>query len=172
MAMMAGLRKSITGCFHLWVLALALHLIANQAAAQPRAALTKNVDEPGRRPYQVEGSIIPSTCSFNSVLYFCRVDFPVVPTGKRLVVEHVSTFVVVDGGSPDSLRFMTPLGGTAFWVQPIFTPRVNIAGHFFLDRPVVVYYEPGDTPQVLLQLTAPPIVAQFTVHGYLIDATN
>ena len=136
----------------------------------PRAV--KNVDEAGRAPYQVSTLFLPSACTFNSVLYFCRLDLPAVPAGKRLIVEHLSMFVAVNNGSPDSVRFLNSLGGDAFWVQPTFTPRVGNANHSFLDRSVLVYYEPGDTPQVLLALTAPLSSAEITVHGYLIDATN
>lgn len=170
--MMTGLRKSVSGRLYLAVLGLALTLTADQAMAQVRAAYTKNVDEPGRRPYQLAASFIPSSCSTNGILYFCALDLPAVPTGKRLVVEHISMFVAVSGGTPDLLRFRNQNFNTLFWVQPTFTPRVNFPGQFFLDRPVDVYYEPDDTPNVGLQLTAPLSVAEITVHGYLIDAVN
>ena len=132
---------------------------------------TKNVDQPGRSPYQVTSLFSPSSCTFNSVLYFCPLSFPVVPAGKRLIIEHISMFVAESaGGSPDSLRFLNSFNGTAFWVQPTFTPRVGTPDHSFLDRPVLVYYDSGENPNVLLAVTKVLAAAEMSVQGYLIDA--
>lgn len=171
--MMSRLRRLALGTFGIVGIGLVLVLHAGSAAAQTRAALTKNVDEPGRTPYQQSQIFSPSACTFNSVLYFCRLAFPSIPNGKRLVLEHASIFVAeTDSGAPDSLRFLNAFNGTALWVQPAFTPRVNTPSHFFLERDVLVYYEGGEIPTVLLAVTAPLAAAEMTVHGYLIDASN
>jgi hypothetical protein len=141
-------------------------------AARPLLAADKKSAEPTWVPYQTSNLFIPSSCTFNSVLYFCDVALPAVPAGQQLMVEHVSLFVAVDSGSPDSVRFLNSNHGTALWVQPVFTPRVNNPNHFFLDRSVTVYYTSGDTPHVLLALTAPLSSAEVTVHGKLSTAAN
>jgi hypothetical protein len=133
----------------------------------------KNVDEKGRIPYQTTQLIITSTCSFNGILYFCEHVLPTVPASKRLVVEHVSMFAALSSGAPDSLRFINPVSnGTLSWVQPTFSPRATISTHFFLDRPVHVYYEPNQVPSIRFSSSGPPVSIEFSVHGYLIDAEN
>jgi hypothetical protein len=171
--MMTPLRKLLPGILRLCLGFVALAPLESAGESlRFRPVRTKNVDEPGRAPYQVSGLFVPSDCSFNGALYSCSLTLPVVPAGKRLVIEHLSMFVAVDGGSPDALRFLATPSGTAFFVQPTFTPRASNANHFFLDRPVLVYQEPGTIPGVLLTLTGLPSTAQLTVHGYLIGATN
>jgi len=161
------------GVITLMVLGLIMYVGERQATqAKPSFTLVKNVDERGREPYQAQALVNPSACSFNSVLYFCQLSFPAVPDGQRLVLEHVTTFWALTAGVPDSLRFLDSNNATLFWVQPTFTPRANIDTHFFLDRPVVVYYEPTTSPAMLLAMTAPPASIEVTLAGYLISATN
>jgi len=148
-----------------------LALVAGLDARPLRAADKKNA-EPAWVPYQTSNLFIPSSCTFNSVLYFCDVALPAVPAGQQLMVEHLSLFVALDSGSPDSVRFLNSNHGTALWVQPVFTPRVINPNHFFLDRSVTVYYNSGDTPHVLLALTAPLSSAEVTVHGKLSNVAN
>src|SRR5262245_48414484 len=109
-------RKMILGTVGLMLVGLNLHLGAGQALGESHSK-----SDDSQTPYQVSTNIIPSTCTFNSVLYFCDVKFPAVPAGKRLVIEHVSLFVALNAGNPDSVRFRNSSNGTAFWVQPIFT---------------------------------------------------
>src|SRR4051812_19831243 len=61
-------------------------------AAAVKAALVKNVDEPGRMPYRVE--VHCDTVASN----ICSADGPAVPAGMRLVIEHVSAQARVGGG--------------------------------------------------------------------------
>jgi hypothetical protein len=96
---------------------------------------------------------------------------PTVPTGKRLVLEHVSMFVALASGIPDLVRFSDPLTfRTRAYVQPTFTTRSIFPNHFFLDRPVHVYYGPDESPLFRLQMTGQPVSIEVTVQGYLIDA--
>lgn len=139
--------------------------------AQIRPAYTKNVDEKGRIPYQTEQLIITSTCTFNGFLYFCNHELPAVPAGKRLVIEQVTMFAALASGDPDSFRFIDAVSnGTLAWIQPTFSRRPTIPTHFFLDRPVHVYYEPNQTPSIRFSASGQPLSIEFTVHGYLIDA--
>jgi hypothetical protein len=60
------------------------HFGAKPLMAQIRAALVKNVDEPGRTPYQSTAS-----CSVD-LIGECFANFATVPAGKRLIVQHLS----------------------------------------------------------------------------------
>jgi hypothetical protein len=138
---------------------------------QNTSLLTKNLDEKGRVPYQAAVLVITSACSTNGILYFCDQTLPTVPTGKRLVLEHVSMFVALASGVPDMVRFLDPFThGTRAYVQPTFTTRSIAASHFLLDRPVHVYYEPDQTPIMRIQTTGQPVSIELTAQGYLIDA--
>jgi hypothetical protein len=65
--------------------------------AQARAALVKNIDERGRVPFQATGA-----CSAPSFPGSCDVIFSAVPSGKRLVIEHVN--VDIDSKQSASAR--------------------------------------------------------------------
>ena len=133
---------------------------------------TRNIDEPGRVPYQVEASVSAASCAFNGVIYTCDKVFPPVPAAKRLIVEHLSTFQALSSGTPDVIRFLNANFATLFWVQPTFSTRAGLPTHFFLDRPVRVYYEPTTSPTVRIQTNGAPEVILVTLHGYLVDAVN
>jgi hypothetical protein len=147
---------------------------AAPAIAQTRSALVKNVDEPGRVPYQHAVDFQGSECTTPS---FCIVEFPVVPAGKRLVVENITIYVSVAGGGVPNLLafgdFYVTNQGNRYVIAPIFTPSVSILGSTFhaLDRAVRVYYEPGETPKVKIGASGSfSFTCNMSLHGYLIDA--
>lgn len=86
------------------VLVVGLVLTAAAAEAQVRPAAVKNVDEPGRVPYQHVFSAVPGAdtgCGLN----FCTKDFPAVPAGKRLVVtDFYGTVSLKPAATVHSLR--------------------------------------------------------------------
>jgi hypothetical protein len=151
---------------------------APKALAQIRAALVKNVDEPGRMPYQHE---VDFGFNFNGCsTRLCLVAFPAVPAGKRLVVEHVSALVdITNGGQPTLFAFSdsgaTNTGNVAI-IQPDFKIGAVFGADTFwsIDRNVLVYYEAGVAPslKLLVNNDLGPLISNFTLHGYLIDATN
>lgn len=157
---------------------LLLAVTPTTAVAQTRPALVKNVDEPGRMPYQAmvefNGGGEP-TCPIPG---FCIVSFPDVPAGKRLVVERLTVLVGVTGaGQPNYVTFgdgFVSNGGNIAIVMPNFAPSIEVMGVTFwaLSEVVRVYYGPGTTPKVKLGATANfGFVANVSLHGYLIDAT-
>ena len=156
-----------------------LSLTAQKAISQIRAALTKNVDEPGRLPYQAEVDFAPSGPSCDNA-FRCIVAFPAVPSGKRLVVEEVTALAfVVSGGQPTLFAFgdgTTTNTGNVAIMQPTFTPAFNSGGAtaWSIDKQIRVYYEPGTTPKVKIQnpVGFGALSSNMTLHGYLIDATN
>ncbi|MCC6345057.1 MAG: hypothetical protein IT166_22850 [Bryobacterales bacterium] len=74
----------------LFIAGLAGNFSGPRAIAQTviRAALVKNIDEPGRSPYVSE--IVSSTCSGDKTPVYCTFYFNFVPGGKRLVIEQIS----------------------------------------------------------------------------------
>jgi hypothetical protein len=153
-------------------------LVMAPSFAQTRAALVKNVDEPGRTPYQAAVEFNPGTGCASSSCNF--ISFPVVPAGKRLVVEQVTILAAVaTTGQPTVLAF----GHSSFSVnasnRAIVTGWVNTgfssggANFWAVDRPVRVFFEAGETPQIKMYASASfSFVGNATLHGYLIDATN
>jgi hypothetical protein len=162
-------------------------MIAEDAIAQIRAALVKNVDAPGRAPYQQMVPFAPGSFGASCPGAFpwtaCVVSFPPVPAGKRLVVEHVTmmfhgfqpTFFTV-GNQSTSDDFPDPFTGSHVAVmKPDFASggNTNAGPRWFIDRPIRVYFEPGDTPKLTVGSTGiggGP--GKASIHGYLIDATN
>jgi len=177
----AGMRTAF-GAFFLSVLVFLFALgmvgtMPDEAAAQIRAAYTKNVDEPGRVPYQYMREVNPSdVCTGN----FCLIPFTAVPAGKRLVLQHVTALVAVaDTGQPSFAALgdyaVTNQGNVAIISQPFTKTTVSILGTTFwaLDAPVHAYYEPGATPKLkFFSSAASGFVMNFSLHGYLIDASN
>jgi hypothetical protein len=155
-------------------MAAVFSLVAGKAVAQIRAALIKNVDEPGRLPYVHQVDVFP--CNFQ-----CQADFPAVPAGKRLVVEHVSALIVMNPGTPP-IPFLWLDENTASSsnfiravVQGNFSVSVRSDNLNFLtlNRDVRTYYESGTTPRLNVFDMPPNGLSQsFVLTGYLIDATN
>jgi len=138
----------------------------------------KNVDEPGRIPYQQMVEFSPGGSGCSGAL--CLVPFSAVPAGKRLVIEHMSALLAVaDGGVVRILAFGT--GGVTnsentMIIAPTFVNTgFSVFGVTFwaIDRPVKVYYEPGTTPTLKIIVSNNlGIISNASVHGYLIDAAN
>jgi len=139
--------------------------------AQARPALTKDVDEPGRSPYQA----IP--VSTNDCGAFAFLNFPAVQAGKRLVITFVSGATFTEESSTAFARVYT-LGAPMnvcvnnyagpFVVVPISDKASSQDTSF--SGPVQFYIEETRSP-VLFVVT--PFSAHrtqsFTVVGYLID---
>lgn len=146
----------------------------NTALAQVRPAYVKNVDEPGRSPYQQMREFNP--CANQS----CLIAFDPVPAGKRLVVERLTMLLgVATTGQPNFVAFGSGAvsnGGNRAIVEPVFVralaPILSVQ-FWALDREVRVYYGPGETPEVKVFASANfGFVSNMSLHGYLIDASN
>jgi hypothetical protein len=156
-----------------------LSFVADNAVAQLRAELVKNVDEPGRMPYQETVSYNGGSTPVCPVLQFCLPTFPAVPAGKRLVVEHVSAMIfVTNTGGPNLFAFRTGFStntGNVLVMNHAFSLGGSIASVniWSIDRQVRVYYGPGEGPSLKIGASASMgFVHNVTLHGYLIDATN
>ena len=99
--------------------ALALLAVMGKFYAQPlmaqvRAALVKNIDEPGRNPYT---AFLPC---YSSSTNSCTAFFPAVPANMELVVQHISM----------SVDTPTPLSNVDFYgngaqASPLLTLQGN-----------------------------------------------
>lgn len=153
-------------------------LVMAPSFAQTRAALVKNVNEPGRTPYQSAVNFNPGTGCSSAACNF--VSFPVVPAGKRLVVKQLTILVgVATTGQPTVLAFSSSPGCSNCSNRAIVTGWVNAGlltggvNFWAVDRPVHVFFEAGETPQIKMYASANfAFVGNATLHGYLIDATN
>jgi hypothetical protein len=125
-------------------------------------ALTRNVDDPGRIAYQSTAA-----CILDS--NFCGFDFPAVPKGHRLVVQHVSASL--NGLNPAGAQ--VSLSGGANGAVSSFLAPPSFQGVIQFDQPVLQYFDAGSAPS--LGATADTTllsVSSATIFGYLLDCTT
>jgi hypothetical protein len=153
-----------------------------------RAALTKNVDEPWRMPWETRSQLLPaagngscigvSDCfNYSESTQSAIFDLRSVPAGKRWVVQSVS------GGSTDNFgrslqvelrsnRFGIVFDGLKWMFAGPFSQSTAFNSAVFSEN-LNVTFGPGETPVV--RISATPTFGGYTVivfNGYLIDATN
>jgi hypothetical protein len=126
------------------------------AVGAPPVAEVRNVDDPGRIAYESQQQI---GARQNSI------SFPVVPTGHRLVIQHVSGLVDFQSAvSEVNAVVNSPEGFSAF--QPPFTKNITQ-----FDQLVQLYVDAGNTPEVTVAADVPVNFAAVTLTGYLLDCT-
>jgi len=142
------------------MLAIFGHFYAKPLLAQVRAALVKNIDEPGRNPYHASGSCSDPTGN-------CDVVFPAIPAGKRAIIEYVSADLIASLGglTPAAALTETPSGGDSI-ILPTFA---RFPGDFGVSERVVLYEEAGEQPKLH---AANASVNSVTISGYLVDLTQ
>ena len=137
--------------------------VVNPATSPAR---TSSVDDPGRIAYQVLQS--KSGCS-----NLCQIQFPDVPSGKRLVIQHVSGSLGFNGPPKSAVVNLAKDAVANSGVAAFFTSVAAGAGtnNFFsvFDQPVLFYIEAGK-PTVLASGDESTISnMQVTLTGYLLD---
>jgi hypothetical protein len=156
--------KLLTLAAALALLAVLGHFYAKPLLAQVRAALVKNLDEPGRNPYaqNVRGDSTAGGCQSATIT---------VPANRRLVIENV-TFEA-SGSSDVSFELETNvLDTTLGFNRRIFLPASQAgSGIFIVNDPVLAYLEPGTT-FVMNGVTNLGCHFNGTVFGHLIDLTQ
>ena len=139
---------------------------AAPAFAQVRAALMQDRDSKARNVYQT----INLNCGYQ--VSICSVDLPVVPAGKRLIIEHISGESDTVGAN-DLYRISLWIKNTAAVAYLEFgaanlTPNNLYARPF--NQPVFASFDAGQTPQLTLQTTGVTGFAwQAAISGYMID---
>lgn len=133
------------------------------SAAQP--VLTSSVDDPGRTPYQFFKNL--QLC----VATTCQVTTPAVPTGKRLVVQHVSAFGALTSPG-NTVEVVVSAGPT---VLSTFAPPVfgTVNQGFAFDQTVLGYADAGSTVTVFISTNGSfqNAASDFVVTGYLLDCS-
>lgn len=132
------------------------------------AALTKNVDERGRNPYYQQ-----VTC-YNASLSSCSAFFPAVPSGMRLVVEHIN--MSLDTGTAFS---HADISGNGALIQTALMELQgkDAAGNsiYVANQPFLTYYEAGQTPSVSMFSQSGSfefMSGSATLTGYLVNLSQ
>jgi hypothetical protein len=151
------------------VLALLAGCFALTATAQ-KPALVRNDAEPGRTPYQQTYYLTQNNSNCETAQY-CRIAFPEVPLGFRLVVTHVSaTFNLAPGGTGAYVSLqgggLSP-GDVAFLAASPVTPTM-----YLVSAPVTYFVNSGNAPVLLAQANNVDRTGygfEATVTGYLVS---
>jgi hypothetical protein len=147
----------------------AILALSSLAAHAQKPALTQNIDEKGRVPYQAGTNV---NCALNhDGPQICAIGFPVVPAGYRLVVTYISATFDEGVSAPSATVNLTggallPGGTTSLATGPVFVATL-VGGSFVLSSPVTYYVEPGGNAALTVQNYSS--FATGFVSGYLIN---
>jgi hypothetical protein len=150
---------------------LALSILTGLVTSRPviaqliKAALVASLDDPGRIPYQAEAD-----ASGLGTFYF-----PGVPTGKRLVVTHVSGQFQIYGTSTTKTfaQLDTVFASTIGAFLPVIFQGTSAGNNVYVvDSVTQVYYEPGIVTQPRIHITADNFATgTFHISGYVLDCS-
>jgi hypothetical protein len=161
--------KRFRAPFLLALMAVSFALLPAVAHAQ-KPALVKNVDEPGRNPYQQSLSFNQSTQVCTN--YLCTLWFNPVPAGYRLVVTHVSTRFRLADNSISPYATLGSDGNLSSHQIILPAPSSNGDNYYIASSPVTFYVEPGSSPTLFLSGnrvdTSGSYLAQASIEGYLV----
>jgi hypothetical protein len=147
---------------------------ARPVMAQVRAALTQNIDEPGRNPYQEQ--IFSSAANCAAGTKFCNFNYSIVPANKRLVITNVSGYVDTQEGMLPNCNMQSNFGGSQY-AAAFFTgvrgPTFNGGTRIFVNVPTKAYFGQGETPHLFCGLvsTTDNFVGggEMVISGYYVD---
>lgn len=167
-----GTLRSLSVVLAQAVLALAVTLPAGPAVAQTRPALVRDVDNGALQPFRQ-----PIFVSLSTTETFKSVNGPVVPAGKRLVIENVSIWVLTSGTDAVTGVWLTVPSAsppTFALMDPASTERKNVGGTSFVtayNRVVKLYFDPGETVQAQVYFlgTSGPKNANLYLNGYYVN---
>jgi hypothetical protein len=159
----------------LWTLAGALALLAVLGkfyavplVAQVRAAIVQDRDAKARNFYQ-------SVQSCFNVNNPCVIDFPAVPTGKRLIIEQVSavaTLPTAAAGTIDLIELRGAGGSNVFQFLPVTASIGNFGGQvqYATNQTVLAAYDAGQIPEVdTFVASGSTFTVLASISGYMID---
>ncbi len=183
---MMGLRSLVlVGLVFLFAVGLVGTFLTDEAFAQVRPALTKNVDEPGRVPYTQFFSALPGLAT-GCGLNFCDFYPPAVPAGKRLVITDVYGVINLEpGASVNSLQLKVTdstfsVTRNVFEVPQNPSAYYDVALAFELRRyafqaKVMMFVEAGDRGAIHFWTGSGNLSSEYatslTIVGYLVDVT-
>lgn len=105
-------------------------------SAQPVPSVS--IDQPGRIAYQSQVSKSDGSCTGASV---CNFDFPNVPAGHRVVIQHISG--IVDFVGTPSATWVQLNNGSGMPVSTFFAPMVPLISFSAFDQTVQTYFDPA-----------------------------
>lgn len=121
-------------------------------AQQP--SLTRDVDNGALHPFRAVISASLDPGEERKV-----VDGPVVPAGKRLVIENASPWIFTELNTPSTGLWLSPGGSSAFTLlDPTSAERKSNGRGTFVSaytRLVKLYFEPGEILQMHVFFAAP-----------------
>jgi hypothetical protein len=142
--------RSLTRLFALACIVLALTTFSPVlVSAQTRAALVKNVDEPGLVPFSQSFTITQNECCCTNC---CFLNTAAVPAGKRLVITNISgnlPLAAVANFGPVNLS----VGSTRVATLPVaFRMQWNGGDYpaYEFNEKIDAYVEAGNTAQLLV----------------------
>jgi hypothetical protein len=143
--------------------------VAN-TSAQPVPSV--RVDEPGRIPYQSQLEKSDGSCSGASVCFF---NFPSVPSGHRVVIQHISGLVSFSGTNNATVVQLN--NGSGAPLSSFFTPQVPSIPFSTFDQTTQGYFDPAvfggviEVQVTLFGATFPQagLVEHITLSGYELD---
>jgi hypothetical protein len=159
-------------------------LVAGLSTALADPTAVKNVDEPGRVPYEASIQFTKSMCTQNCTKFLAydagagghyTFDGPAIPAGKRLVLQWV-TALLPTASAPAIIALTNSPG------EGIYRSKWSFFGPFYgwppnqigMSSAAFATIEPGQSPHVEVYFKAAPTAnfSYVTLSGYLIDATN
>lgn len=157
-------------------------IAAAPAIAQAvKAALVKNVDEPGRQPFEVNVDFTSSGCSSHCVNFISSgtarnfATDPPVPMGKRWVVTEISGSIP-SSSSIGNYMLLQDQQCFCFTVSKFYYwgPFISVAGVLQgFNAPVFTTIGPGERAHLYLEISAANNnFGDIVLSGYLIDSTN
>jgi hypothetical protein len=145
---------------------------ATTVTAPVPPTLVQNVNEPGLNPYFHAISVNQTSTLCDS--FFCAIQFPVVPEGKRLVITYASAQFALATAS--STVASVSLASNQNEGNQLLLPVPGLDGlgkYYIAASPVTFYVNPGFRPEVLLAgqyiLDNGSNTAQVTLSGYYVN---
>lgn len=144
--------------------------MAPAAEAQTRPALIRDVDNGALQPFRTRISITVPSGSPSAL-----VNGPVVPAGKRLVIENVSVWALTPlDVEVTGLWLQVSASETFALMDPNSTERRDIGGSAVsaYNRLVKLYYNPGETLQAQVFLKGPNTGTRLVnvyLNGYYVN---
>ena len=132
-----------------------------------KAALIKNVDEPGRIPFQMRVLCGDAQSCFTPDI--------TVPANKRLVIEFLGGNVHVAAGA--KIIQVAPFLGTGagsgvngVYLHPEFVSTAAGYDNYAVNQPIALYVDPGSHISISAALTAPSSISfDGIIVGYMVD---
>ena len=184
--MKGSLRRLVVVTMILLAIAAIVSMTRSDVIAQIRAALVKNVDEPGRTPWETRSQFLPNAggCFSTSDCYdyvdgttFAMFDLRPVPAGKRWVVQMATGGLVNGDGRITTIELRSNRNGIVFdgakWLFGGPYQAYPAFGSTIFSANIAVTFGPGEIPTV--RVSGSPNLSGYSVlvfSGYLIDASN